>query len=118
MAVAAEFPWRSNERHMEEYTNAAHILPACESNPVVVAVSSLAGMKSGSPCARLTWVRDARASSSGRFPRQPPALGVSHLARTAYPGRWPSIDVIGGISGGTLYPQIKNALTLVVVPDI
>lgn len=50
MAVAAEFLWRPNERHMEEDTDTVHILPAYELNPVMVAVSSLSGMKSGSQC--------------------------------------------------------------------
>lgn len=53
MAVAAEFLWRPNERHMEEDTDAVHILPTYELNPVMVAVSSLSGMKSGSQCMRL-----------------------------------------------------------------
>lgn len=30
LAIAAEFLWRPNERHMEEHTDAVHILPACE----------------------------------------------------------------------------------------
>lgn len=54
LAIVAAFPWRPNERRMEEYANAVHILPACELDPVMVAVASLAGTKSGSQCVRLT----------------------------------------------------------------
>lgn len=53
LATAAELHWKSNARHMEEYSDAVHIFPTCELNPVMVAVSSMWGLKSGS---RRVWL--------------------------------------------------------------
>lgn len=41
LATAAELHWKPHARHMEEYSDAVHIFPTCELNPVMVAVSSV-----------------------------------------------------------------------------
>lgn len=79
MAVAAEFLWRPNERHMEEDTDAVHILPAYELNPVMVAVSSLSGMKSGSQCMGLAVGENRTYHRLLWAPHQPLVLGVGCL---------------------------------------
>lgn len=93
LAKAAQLLWRPNERYIGEYTDEVHIVPACELNPVMVAVSSPSGMRSGSQCVCWQWESDGPrwnacrfqritpASNSLRVPHQPPVLGVSGLSR-------------------------------------
>lgn len=71
LAIAAKLLWRPNERHMEECTDAVHILPACELKPAVAAVSRRPGRKSGSLCA---WL----------------AVGENHTCLTEFEGPTPA----------------------------
>lgn len=117
LATAAELHWGANERHMDEHAGAVHVLPACELNTVLVAVSGLSGAQGWFVWLTMDEHWTCLKECNG-CPHQPLGVfGVSLPGRARFTSRWPSIGCDASDARRLSLPP-GNALTLVIPAEL